>query len=160
MTLSPFILKGNSLDKILHYKFWTSLNVSWFPSSQADLTIVTRLLNENPLLEELDMFVVLSNIDDFSDLFKALVKSRLKSLKIETSDGNWTLDFSRVYIELISASFAELPFNETVENLAVNSKSSAEFSSLFVKYFRNVRDLSVRPGNVNNVLKFQVCMNS
>lgn len=159
MSLNPFILKGDSFNKILHYKFWTSLKVSWFHTSETDLTVVTRLLNENPLLEDLDIFVILSSISHFSDLFKALVKSRLKSLKIETSDSSWPLDFSQLFISSATVSFADLPHNDTVEYLSVNSKSSAEFSSLFVKYFRNVRDLWVRPGDVNTVFKYQVRFN-
>lgn len=147
------------MNKILHYKFWTSLKISWFRTSETDLTVLTRLLDENPALEKLDVFVILSSISHFCDLFRALVRSRLKDLKIETSDGGWPIDFSKVFISAVTSSFDGLACNQTVEYLSISSRSSAEFSSLFVKYFQNVHDLCVRPGDVNTVFQYQVRLN-
>lgn len=129
--------------------------------SSVDITVLVLILKENPLLEELTFSWRLgpANVSDFLKIFTALVKSRLKYLHIDLDDIDWPLSVSKNFVNEISSSLENFLKNYTVYTLHINVTGSVEFSSLFVKYFPNTRDLVVKPWDPQVIFKSQVCKN-
>lgn len=149
---------GN-LESIFRYKFWTAFRINWMYHPTIDMTVLVPLINQNPLLEEIIFSWKLgpANALDFSKIFTALVKSRLKYLHVDLDDLDWSLTFSKNFVREVSSSLENLMKNSTVRTLHINVFKSVAFSSLFVRYFPNTQDLFIKPWDPKVVFTCQVC---
>lgn len=162
MNLNNFLLRVENFDRILSYKYWTSLvlfEINSRPSS--NITVIARLLDKLPSLKKFKLCLMMETEEDMLDiqsiniLFPALVKSQLSNIHIEIP--NFTNSTDACVSNICSSKNTSL-VNYTVRHLSIiqSSNSNSQFSSLFVKHFLGVFELYVKLGNPNIIFQHQV----